>query len=91
MGNNMSVIRERNLARLVPLAAAATPEFTKKFEPVISNTPVLPAVNWAAIGNRSTLPTTPPGELPNADAVVITWTDAEWAALEHVFCIAPRP
>jgi nucleoside phosphorylase len=27
-----------------------------------------------------------PSQLPNADAVVITWADAEWAALVHVFC-----
>ena len=33
----------------------------------------------------SLLPT-PAGKLPKASAVVITWADAEWAALQHVFC-----
>jgi hypothetical protein len=27
-----------------------------------------------------------PAQLPQADAVVITWAEAEWAAMEHVFC-----
>jgi hypothetical protein len=83
----MSAKRERNLARLVPDRAADTAAFSKTFQPVIKTTPALPAVNWSAIGQQApTLLNTPSGELPNADAVVIAWTDAEWAAMEHVFC-----
>ena len=28
--------------------------------------------------------------LPHAPIVILTWTDAEWAALEHVFCSSTR-
>jgi hypothetical protein len=53
----------------------------------ISGAPPLPAVDFAAVGkNAPTLPDTPAGSLPKASAVVITWADAEWAALQQVFC-----
>jgi nucleoside phosphorylase len=83
----MNAINERNCARLIPPSAALTAEFSKKFQPAIKTTPALPAVNWSALGQQApTLLTTSSGELPSADAVVIAWTDAEWAAMEHVFC-----
>jgi len=73
-------------ARLTVTAAVSAAEFSKKFTPTIANTPALPVVNWAAIGQQAPqLPNTP-AQLPTADAVVITWAAAEWAALEHVFC-----
>jgi nucleoside phosphorylase len=79
--------REKNLARLVPDGAENTAEWTKKFNPQIQNTPAIPAVNWSAVGAAApTLLTTPSGDLPAADAVVICWTDAEWAATVHAFC-----
>ena len=55
--------------------------------PGIANGPPLPAVNYGLVGKQapSLLPT-PAAELPKASAVVITWADAEWAALQHVFC-----
>ena len=57
------------------------------FHPGISNGPPLPAVNYGLVGKEapSLLPT-PLGNLPAASAVVITWADAEWAALNQVFC-----
>jgi len=57
------------------------------FRPGIANGPPLPAVNYGLVGKQapSLLPT-PAGKLPQASAVVITWADAEWAALQHVFC-----
>lgn len=59
----------------------------KDFEPTISHHPDLPVINWASIGQTAPqLPDTPAGELPSADAVVICWADAEWAATQHVFC-----
>jgi hypothetical protein len=59
----------------------------KEFSPTIQNTPALPVIDWSAVGATApTLPTTPAGGPPSADAVVITWADAEWAAMEHVFC-----
>jgi nucleoside phosphorylase len=57
------------------------------FSPAIANAPPLPAVNYGLVGKQppSLLPT-PAGRLPQASAVVMTWADAEWAALQHVFC-----
>jgi nucleoside phosphorylase len=50
----------------------------------------LPAVDWTLVGQSA--PTLvsidypgPTGKLPDADAIVITWTSAEWAAMNHVF------
>jgi nucleoside phosphorylase len=61
-----------------------------KFYPRIEGLPDLPAINWDAIGATAPQPCaipagTPAGQLPAADIVVITWAEAEWAALEHVF------
>jgi len=53
----------------------------------ITNAPPLPAVDFAAVGQSApTLLTTQAGALPKASAVVITWAEAEWAAMQHVFC-----
>jgi nucleoside phosphorylase len=73
-------------ARLLLSAAVSAEDFSKKFEPSISNTPDLPAVNWAAVGKQAPQLLSTPAQLPNADTVVITWAEAEWAALVHVFC-----
>lgn len=50
----------------------------------------LPAVDWSLVGQSA--PTLvsidyagPSSKLPKADAIVMTWTSAEWAALDHVF------
>jgi hypothetical protein len=57
-----------------------------RFQPGLTNAPPLPTVNYALLGKTApTLPTTPT-RLPQAQTVVITWADAEWAALQHVFC-----
>ena len=57
------------------------------FRSGIANAPPLPIVNYALVGKQApSLPTTPVGRLPKVSTVVITWADAEWAALEHVFC-----
>jgi nucleoside phosphorylase len=67
--------------------AVSKDESSKRFDPSIHNTPSLPAVNWAAVGQSAPQPlSTPSGDLPKADVIVITWAEAEWAALEHVFC-----
>jgi nucleoside phosphorylase len=62
------------------------------FEPALANGPPLPAVNYGLVGKQapSLLPTRS-GQLPKASAVVMTWADAEWAALEHVFCAGGSP
>jgi hypothetical protein len=57
------------------------------FEPGLANGPPLPAVNYGLVGKQApSLLRTPSGQPPKASAVVMTWADAEWAALEHVFC-----
>jgi nucleoside phosphorylase len=57
------------------------------FNPAIENKPPLPIIDWSAVGQVAPKLLTSSGEtLPVADAVVITWADAEWAAMQHVFC-----
>jgi nucleoside phosphorylase len=57
------------------------------FSPGLAHAPPLPVVNYALVGKAAPgLPSTPAGKLPKASAVVITWADAEWAALQQVFC-----
>lgn len=57
------------------------------FRPKITNLPPIPKINWGAINSQQPEPCDipVPGELPSADIVVISWAEAEWAALEHVF------
>lgn len=60
---------------------------TSSFQPSLANGPPLPAVNYALVGKQApTLPPTQSGPLPKASVVVMTWAEAEWAALQHVFC-----
>jgi nucleoside phosphorylase len=57
--------------------------------PTFDPTP-LPVVDWRRIGSSAPKRAEftysgPEQRLPKADAVVITWTSAEWSALDHVF------
>jgi hypothetical protein len=53
----------------------------------IADAPPLPLVNFAAVGKTApVLLSTPAGQLPKASTVIITWAEAEWAAIQHVFC-----
>jgi nucleoside phosphorylase len=59
---------------------------SSKFYPNITGLPDLPVIDWTAIGAEApTLLDTPAEKMPEADVVVITWAESEWAALEHVF------
>ncbi|MGA2218234.1 MAG: hypothetical protein ABSG51_09120 [Terracidiphilus sp.] len=59
----------------------------KSFVPTIQNTPPLPVIQWNLVGQSAPkLLTNSSTGLPTADTIVITWADAEWAAMEHVFC-----
>jgi nucleoside phosphorylase len=79
-------------ARLLLSAALSPADFARKFQPSISNTPALPAANWAAIGQPAPQLLNTPSSLPAADAVVVTWAEPEWAALQQVFCSStPMP
>ncbi|HEX2078347.1 MAG TPA: hypothetical protein VHG08_11580 [Longimicrobium sp.] len=58
----------------------------------ISDGPDLPAVDYGAVGQQApTMLDTPGDYLPEADAVVITWAEAEWAAMQQVFCPTGEP
>ncbi len=64
----------------------------KSFEPTISNTPDLPAIDWSLIGAEAPKRVNSKiNRLTKADAVVITWASAEWAALQQVFCSSESP
>jgi len=78
-------------ARLLLSAAVSPAEFSKKFVPSITNTPPPPAINWALAGTQGPQLLTTPNQLPAADAVVITWAESEWAAMQHVFCDGTNP
>jgi nucleoside phosphorylase len=52
--------------------------------------PSLPPIDWRRIGQQAPAriasgARTPYDPLPRADIVIITWTSAEWFALDHVF------
>lgn len=56
----------------------------------------LPPVDWAKIGQTAPVPIPigarlPSDPLPAADIVILTWTTAEWSALDHVFLDSARP
>jgi nucleoside phosphorylase len=59
----------------------------RSFEPTITNTPGLPIIDWSQVGQQAPkLIESSSKALPTADAIVITWAGAEWAAMQHVFC-----
>lgn len=58
--------------------------------------PQLPVIDWSSIGQVAPANINfdykgPDESLPNADIVVITWTSAEWSALDHVFANSQTP
>jgi nucleoside phosphorylase len=58
--------------------------------PVYTSPSRLPAIAWDKIGAQAPQPISSSyaganAPLPKVDVVVITWTDAEWAAMDHVF------
>jgi hypothetical protein len=74
-------------ARLSVSSTAATAKLATTLQPILQNTPPLPPVKWSAINEQApALLATPAAALPTAAVVVLVWTDAEWASLEHVFC-----
>jgi hypothetical protein len=53
-------------------------------------TVALPRIDWSTVGQQAPQPVAvkyagPGAALPKADIVVLTWTNAEWSALDHVF------
>src|ERR1700691_702778 len=50
----------------------------------------LPAINWSLVAQSAPALVSvdyggPGSKPPQADAIVMTWTSAEWAALDHIF------
>jgi nucleoside phosphorylase len=87
----MNSAHEPMLARLrSPSDTVLETSAATRLHPTISHTPQLPAIDWSVVERSAPTPLSTPGEIPPAEAVVITWTDAEWAALEHVFCGGAR-
>ncbi len=83
-----------SVVRYAPARLFAT-EKQRSFAPVISSMPALPVIDWSEVGQVAPALLNAGGTgagnaagsgLPAADAVVITWADAEWAAMQHVFC-----
>jgi hypothetical protein len=82
----MSPTREPMLARLRTPADIALEASAPRFQPKIAHTPDLPAINWHTVSQSAPKLLNTTSGLPRAEAIVMAWTDAEWAALEHVFC-----
>lgn len=62
-------------------------EKQRRFAPTIKETPSLPVVAYGEVGQVAPVVMAAEGSgLPQADAIVMTWADAEWAAMQHVFC-----
>lgn len=63
-----------------------------RFEPRMKEMPSIPPVDGSAVEASPPTPLeAPANELPPADAVVVTWAESEWAALDHVFLARDRP
>jgi len=46
----------------------------------------LPVIDWSLVGaEKPEQISLPDNQLPQADVAIITWTSAEWSALDHVF------
>ncbi|CZF81436.1 hypothetical protein GCE9029_02608 [Grimontia celer] len=64
----------------------STPQlFTAASNTPSSNSLPLPTVDWQAIKRSAPAQLSiEPGKLPKADIILVTWTSAEWSALDHV-------
>jgi nucleoside phosphorylase len=56
----------------------------------LTNPSYLPIVDWSQVGGTPPTPVTftyggTNAKAPKADIIVMTWTSAEWAAMDHVF------
>ncbi len=72
----------------IPLSEARSTQFRAS----LRNGPPLPAIDFGLVGKPApTVVRLGSRGLPKVSTVVITWADAEWAALEHVFCSGSSP
>jgi hypothetical protein len=72
----------------IPLSKARSTQFRGS----LRNGPPLPSIDFGLVGKPApTVVGRGSRGLPKVSTVVITWADAEWAALEHVFCSGSSP
>ncbi|MDE1878029.1 MAG: GTPase [Thaumarchaeota archaeon] len=96
LGYGMAKVSTKvGLANNKQVAINRVPRILSRYSDILHERPfvkkhLLPPVKWKAIGNSA--PTLlkidrrePTDPLPHADIVVLTWTTAEWQALDHVF------
>ncbi len=81
---NKQTTREELVARTQTAASLSTALPTEEHYK-------LPKIEWSGVENYKPTPIDTPDwqdydPLPKADVVIMTWTTAEWAALNHVFC-----
>jgi len=62
----------------------------------ITQVPTLSPVNWNSIGQQAPQPLPisarhSDDRLPVADIVILTWTNAEWSALDYIFLHSDKP
>jgi len=85
---------------LISAASESSPILTRRTDvaaqPSFSPAAVLPPVNWSAMGQVAPVRVPigarkPEDALPLADVVILTWTSAEWFALDHVFLNSGAP
>lgn len=56
-----------------------------RFYPHLSHMPALPAIDYSDVGCQAPKILNTPNLPPKADVIIITWTEAEWAAMVHAF------
>ena len=72
------------------LLVAFAPYSMGSFTPALKNPPPLPVIDWTA--NGAQIPVLSQDQsLRQCDRALIVWTNAEWAALDHVFCSSQTP
>ena len=79
------------MSRLTDTGRHPKLESVAALKPEGTTLPPLPPVDWKRIGKAApvNIPIAdrhPDDPLPAADIVVVTWTNAEWSAFDHVFC-----
>lgn len=66
---------------------------TYEFHDVCKTSVPLPAIDWSQLGDYQApvVLSTLPEQLPLADIAIVTWTSAEWSALDQVFLHSDQP
>lgn len=84
----MNLFKKTFHLTLAAMFLGALAPFAMAFTPTITNTPDLPVINWPAGVQAPAVMTDQ--TLRQSDRALIVWTNAEWAALMHVFCYSTK-